>query len=49
METENQNNPFAEAKPIAAKQDTGENQLHHSFPAWDLVPPHAPVRKGADV
>lgn len=48
METKDQQNPFATAKPAGADQNKTENSLRHAFPAWDLVPPHAPVRKGAD-
>lgn len=48
METEKQKNPFAQGKPAAAPSNTKGNDLHHDFPSWDLVPPHAPVRKGAD-
>lgn len=48
MEIQKQNHPFAEAGTAGAKQKPTENSLHHGFPAWDLVPPHAPVRKGAE-
>lgn len=48
METEKEQNPFAQGKADGVQADPKKKNLRHDFPSWDLVPPHAPVRKGAD-
>lgn len=48
MEIKKQETPFTEARSATVKVEENEKNLHHNFPSWDLVPPHTPVRKGAE-